>query len=184
MTAWFTETPTRPVVSCKAITIGLQTHTKVIRICIVWTNTIVLLYYTRSELASFAHSLYTCIKHYIKDCAVEKFQLGHVAVWRGRLKHYHTCAHPDRTYVYIYNMYMWLAQLATQENHYLCCSFAHKSSQERTSKVELPPSVEHPCITSTPKSSSFAITGLPRVSLPFNLILFSSSYEVLSLACG
>ena len=48
---------------------------------------IILLIITRSELALVAHSLYTCIKHYINDCAVEKFQLGHVAARRGRLKH-------------------------------------------------------------------------------------------------
>ena len=60
-------------------------------------------------MGSFAHSLYTCIKHYINDCAVvtisrywswmnnnllnakiysaEKFQIGHVAAQRSRLKH-------------------------------------------------------------------------------------------------
>ena len=91
--------------------------------------------------------------HYINDYAVEKFQLGHVA------------ARPAQTLACTCTSWqnMWLTQLATQETRYLCCSFTHKSSQEKTPKVESPLSVEHSCITSTPESSSFAVTGLPHV---------------------
>ena len=50
----------------------------------------------------------SALKHYINDCAIvtnwtwkyipQKYlQLGLVAAWRGRLKHYHARAHPDRT---------------------------------------------------------------------------------------
>ena len=46
-------------------------------------------------------------------------------------------------------------------------------SQEKTPRIESPPSVMLPCITPTPESSSFAVTGLPHVSLLYDLILFA-----------
>ena len=124
--------------------------------------------------------LYTCIKHYIYDDAllssidtclgsivakiysVEKFQIGHVA------------ARPDQTLARTFTSgswrIIWLAQSATKETRYLCYSFACTSSKEKTlSSVKVP---------------SFAVTGLPRVSLLSDLILFRGSCEALPLACS
>ena len=109
--------------------------------------------------------LYVCTKHYINDCAAEKFQLGHVAVLCGRFKYYRAHAHPDRT-------------CDSLPKKLITC-VASSLTRALKPKVESPPSIKHSCITSTPESSSFAVTGLPHVSLLFDLILFSGSYAVL-----
>ena len=134
------------------------------------------------EWASEAHS-YTmsCIKLYINDCAVLTVESdGSTQIYRLRCG----TARPTQTLARTCTSWqiMWLAQSATQETCYLCCSFAHKSSQEKTPRIELPPSVKHPYTTLTPKSNYFAVTKLPHISLPFDLILFGCSREALSLA--
>ena len=96
-------------------------------------------------------------------------QIGHVVARCGRLKH----QHPDRS----------CDSLNQLPKTCVTASFA-RSSQEKMPRIESPPYVKHPCITSTPESSSFAVSGLPHVSLLFDLILFNSSCEALCLVCS
>ena len=147
---------------------------------------------TRSELA---HSLYACIKRHVNDRAVatidtclgsllnailfrRNFLIGHVAALCSRLKHKCAHAHPDRSGDSINQLPKKLVK-----NTCVAASLA-RAPKRKTPRMESPPSVKHPCITSTPESSSFAVTRLPHVSLLFYPNLFSGSCEALSLACS
>ena len=55
-------------------------------------------------------------------------------------------------HVHILTDYVTHSISYTQETRYLCCSFLCKSFQEKTPRIESPPSVKYLCTTSTPKS--------------------------------
>ena len=56
-----------------------------------------------------------------------------------------------------------------------------KGSQEKTLRIESPPSGKHPWRTATLESRSFAITRPPHVSLLFDLILPAALFKQLTL---
>ena len=148
------------------------------------------------EWVRLAHSLLIhFIKHYIFDDAVLSIDtcLGSIIIiywtlFRRKISDRPCCgtAKPAQTLARTCTSWqiMWLTQSATQETRYLCHNLTRKSSQEKTPRIESLPSLKLPCITSTPESSSFAVTRLPHVSLPFDLILFGDSCEALSIACS
>ena len=122
----------------------------------------IIIIYTRNELASLAHSFYTCLKHQLIHLTIvllrSIYTLGsyvwsfiHAILYTVRCG----AARPAQLHHQRARTRMCTSLTATTQLSY---SFTRKSAEEKTLTVESPPSGKNPRTTSIPEYRSFAVT--------------------------